>query len=151
MPQLNPTQEELLVEPVKPAGFFPVITTEKLEECHIFYQQHFGFKVIFECDWYIHLATDTGIQLGFLQPNQPRQPAFLQRAYSGEGIIFSFEVEKIDEEYKKLSHSGVPILFPLTTEDWGQRHFMTKDPSGMIIDIIQATEPTDEYKDHYCE
>ncbi len=135
----------------KPTGFLPVLTTSKLKECRNFYSQHFGFSPVFEAEWYIHLISDAGIQLGFLQPNHPSQPEFLHESYSGAGVIYSFEVRNVDQEYKKLRNAKIPVLLDLRTEDWGQRHFMIKDPGGMVIDVVQATEPTDEYKDQFKE
>lgn len=139
------------MQAVKSTSFFPVLTTTKLAECRDFYMRHFGFTVVFESDWYIHLASVTGIQLGFLQPNHPSQPDFLQAAYDGSGVIYSFEVSNVDQEYEKLKNSGIPILLGPRTEEWGQRHFMIKDPGGMAIDIVQSAEPADAYKDKYTD
>ena len=136
---------------VNPTGFFPVLTTSKLKECSAFYTQYFGFNVAFEAEWYIHLISENGIQLGFLQSNHSSQPEFLHKSYSGDGVIYSFEVRDVDQEYEKLRNAKVPILLDVKTEDWGQRHFMIKDPSGMVLDVVQATEPSDEYKDQYKE
>ena len=136
---------------VNPTGFFPVLTTSKLKECSAFYIQHFGFNVAFEAEWYIHLISENGIQLGFLQSNHSSQPEFLHKSYSGDGVIYSFEVRDVDQEYEKLRNAKIPILLDVKTEDWGQRHFMIKDPGGMVLDVVQATEPSDEYKDQYRE
>lgn len=137
------------MQAIHPSEFFPVLTTDRLAECGDFYIQHFGFTVAFEADWYIHLVSEKGIQLGFLQPNLQSQPKFLHRAYPGHGIIYSFEVDNIDQEYKKLKNSTIQILLDVRTEEWGQKHFMIKDPSGMVIDVVQAVEPTDEFKEKY--
>ena len=137
------------MQAVKSTSFFPVLITTKLTECQNFYTQYFGFTVVFEADWYVHLVSETGIQLGFLQPNHPTQPDFLQAAYGGSGLIYSFEVKDVDQEYEKFKKSEIPILLQVRTEEWGQRHFMIKDPSGMVIDVVQPAEPMDEYKDKY--
>ena len=139
------------MQAVNPTGFFPVLTTDKLAECRDFYTQHFGFNVVFEADWYVHLVSEKGVQLGFLKPHHPSQPDFLHRAYSGHGIIYSFEVDNVDQEYQKLQDGKVPILLQVRTEEWGQKHFMIQDPAGMIIDVVQAVEPSSEYKDQYTE
>lgn len=136
------------MQAVKATHFFPVLTTPKLTECRDFYTRHFGFTVVFAADWYVHLAAETGIQLGFLQPNHPTQPGFLHAAYGGNGLIYTFEVDNVDQEYEKLKKSDI-LLLHVRTEEWGQRHFMIKDPGGMIIDIVQHAQPTDAYKDKY--
>lgn len=136
---------------IKSTHFFPVLITTQLIECRDFYRQHFGFNVVFEADWYVHLIAETGIQLGFLQPNHPTQPDFLQAAYGGTGIIYSFEVENVDQEYDKIKDNQIPILLPVITETWGQRHFMLKDPAGMVLDIVQHAEPSAEYQNKYVD
>lgn len=99
------------MQPVNSTSFFPVLATAKLIECRVFYMQYFGFAVVFEADWYIHLASKAGIQLGFLQPNHPTQPDFLQAAYGGNGVIYSFEVNNVDQEYEKLKKGEVQFSF----------------------------------------
>jgi len=52
---------------------------------------------------------------------------------------------------EKLKSGKVHIFFHVRTEAWGQKHFMIKDPGGMIIDLMQTVEPTREYKGKYTE
>jgi hypothetical protein len=42
-----------------------------------------------------------------------------------------------------------PILLPLGDEAWGQRHFITKDLSGVMIDVITPIEPSEAFKAQY--
>lgn len=137
------------MQTVSSNAFFPVLTTARLTECRDFYMRHFGFTVVFETDWYIHLASNGGIQLGFMQPNHPSQPGFLHAGHGGSGLIYSFEVDDVDKEYETLRAHGVAIALEPKTEDWGQRHFMLKDPAGVAIDIVQHEAPADEYKGNY--
>ena len=53
---------------------FTVFTIENLAKAKAFYSKHFGFGVAFENEWYLHLVSEPGIQVGFLLPNQPTQP-----------------------------------------------------------------------------
>ncbi|MGQ0648649.1 MAG: VOC family protein, partial [Gemmatimonadaceae bacterium] len=39
---------------------FPVVVTSKLAEARDFYVQHFGFRVVFEADWYVQLHGSRG-------------------------------------------------------------------------------------------
>lgn len=132
------------MEAISAARFFPVLTTDRITECVDFYHRHFGFDVVFEADWYVHLLSETGLQLGFLKPNHSSQPEFLHGAYRGEGVVYSFDVEDVDQEFRKLRDSDVEILYQVTTETWGQRHFMIRDPGGMIIDIVQSVPPAED-------
>lgn len=116
---------------------FPITVTTKLVECKEFYTKFFNFKIVFEADWYIHMRHESGIELALMQPNLPNQPKFLHGAYAGEGIVYSFEVDDAKSEYERLKALGATIIYELTDEEWGQRHFILKDPAGVSIDLVQ--------------
>lgn len=124
---------------------FPVFTVENLQKAKTFYCENFGFSAIFEVDWYIQLLSSTGIQLAFMLPGHPTQPEIFQKSYNGEGVIFSFDVDDVDSVYAEAKNLSMDIIFELTSEDWGQRHFSIRDPNGIYIDIFQMTEPAGEY------
>ena len=45
--------------------------------------------------------------------------------------------------------AGLPILLPLRDEAFGQRHFITRDPNGVLIDIIKPIPPSGEFAAQY--
>jgi catechol 2,3-dioxygenase-like lactoylglutathione lyase family enzyme len=117
---------------------YPVVITPNLEECRDFYVGHFGFDVVFEADWYIQLKHANGIELGFMRPDLSNQPPFLHDAYDGKGIIVTYDVEDAGKEYEKAQKiEGVMIVYPYTEEEWGQKHFILKDPAGVFVDIVE--------------
>lgn len=116
---------------------FPITITEKLTECKEFYAKYFDFSPVFEADWYIHMANETGIQLAFMKPNLSNQPSFLHNAYKGDGVVYSFEVADAAEQFAQLQKTEIKFLLELKDEEWGQRHFIVQDPAGVNIDIVQ--------------
>ncbi len=114
-----------------------------------FYTSHFDFGVAFENEWYIHLVSDTGVQIGFLLPKQPTQPEIFHKPYNGVGTIFSLEVDNVETAYSEAVEKSLNIVLELRSEDWGQYHFCIEDPNGIHLDIIQSFEPTEEYQDGY--
>ena len=117
---------------------YPVIITPKIEECRDFYVGHFGFDVVFGSDWYIQLKHANGIELGFMKPDLSNQPGFLHDAYNGKGIIVTYEVGNAQEEYRKAQKiEDLAIVLPYTEEEWGQKHFVLKDPAGVFVDIVE--------------
>ena len=54
-----------------------------------------------------------------------------------------------DQAYLQAKQNALDIALELKSEEWGQRHFAIKDPNGVYIDVVQATEPTEEYKSGY--
>lgn len=123
-------------------AMFPVMVTNKLSEQNDFYQRVLGFDaVFFEPDFYLHLVSpSTGVQLGFLMPNHPSQPKFLRPMMLSEGYAISIEVPDITQALEQAKKLSLNITLPLTQEDWGQTHFMIKDPAGFYIDIIQHVD-----------
>lgn len=134
---------------IQPNSSFPVFTVTDLQTANAFYAENLGFHVAFENEWYIHLVSESGVQLGFLLPDQPSQPEIFQRAYSGSGVIFSLEVDDADAAYAFAQQQALDIVLELRSEDWGQRHFCIRDPNGIYLDIVQAIAPTEEYQQDY--
>ena len=53
------------------------------------------------------------------------------------GFILNFEVEDVDALSERCTKAGLPILKTLRDEPFGQRHFITRDPAGNLIDVIK--------------
>ena len=134
---------------IEPKSSFPVFTVENLDAAKSFYTENLGFDVVFSGDWYIHLVSQSGVQVGFLLPDQPTQPSIFQKPYIGEGVIFSLEVEDADAAFAAAKSKSLNIVLELRSEDWGQRHFCIQDPNGVYLDIVQSFEPTEEYQSDY--
>ena len=55
---------------------------------------------------------------------------------AGRGAFtMEFEVEDVDREYERLTHLGVDIVKPPTTQSWGRRSVWFRDPDGNIINF----------------
>lgn len=122
-------------------GSFPIIITNKLSESKGFYSEHFGFTPVFEADWYIQMVhPNSRVEIGFMKPNLENQPPFLHPAYEGKGAIISFETDDATACAEALKKKGLTFALPLTDEDWGQRHCIVEDPSGMYIDIVEQLQ-----------
>ncbi len=134
---------------IEPKSSFPVFTVENLDAAKSFYTENLGFDVVFSGDWYIHLVSKSGVQVGFLLPDQPTQPSIFQKPYIGEGVIFSLEVEDADATFAAAKSKSLDIVLELRSEDWGQRHFCIQDPNGVYLDIVQSFEPTEEYQSDF--
>ena len=134
---------------INPKSSFPVFIVGNIAEAKTFYKNHLGFSVAFENEWYIHLVSETGVQIGFLLPKQPTQPEIFHKPYNGTGAIFSLEVDDVETAYSEVVKKSLNIVLELRAEDWGQHHFCIEDPNGIHIDIVQSFEPTEEYQDGY--
>lgn len=134
---------------IEPKSSFPVFTVKDLDAAKSFYTENFGFDVVFSGDWYVHLVSKAGVQVGFLLPDQPTQPTIFQKPYTGDGVILSLEVEDANAAFADAKSTSLNIVLELRSEDWGQRHFCILDPNGIYLDIVQSFEPTEEYQSGY--
>ena len=135
---------------IQPNSSFPVFIVGNLVAARTFYTNHFGFDIAFENEWYLHLVSASGIQVGFMLPDQPTQPELFKQPSDGTGVIFSLEVQDVDAAYAEAADASLNISLQLRSEDWGQRHFCVTDPNGIHLDIVQAIEPTEEYRQDYA-
>lgn len=136
---------------MKCSQYYPVIMTDDVAISAIFYQQNFRFDVIFESDWYVHLQSreDQTVNLAILNGNHETVPEIARGKVSG--LLINFEVEDVDVEYERAQKNGLPILLPLKDEAFGQRHFITRDPNGVLIDVITPIPPSAEFLEQYAE
>ncbi|MDZ4764006.1 MAG: glyoxalase/bleomycin resistance/extradiol dioxygenase family protein [Chloroflexota bacterium] len=138
---------------MKLSSFYPVLATDKVTAARDFYVQHFGFAVTFDADWYVSLKQpdeQRPYELAILDYTHPTLPAAYRKFV--QGLILNFEVESADAEYARLIDGvGLPLVKELVSEDFGQRHFITVDPSGVLIDVIQIIPPTGASAADYIE
>lgn len=133
---------------MKLAGFYPVIAVDggRVAPVRDFYVEHFGFRVTFDADWYVSLRRDdeTAYELAVLQFDHPTMPADARRPAGG--LLLNFEVEDVDAEYRRLIRgAGLPLVRDIRSEDFGQRHFITRDPAGVLVDVITVIPPTGDF------
>ncbi len=135
---------------ITPNSSFPVFIVADLDTAKSFYTGHFDFQLAFANEWYLHLVSSNGVQLGFLLPDQPSQPEIFHQAHNGGGVIFTMEVDDADAAYTEARQANLDIVLDIRSEDWGQRHFIVLDPNGVHLDIVQAIQPSDEYQAGYA-
>ena len=135
---------------MKTTQFYPVLMTDRVPETAGFYAKHFGFRPVFESDWYVHLQAteDEAVNLAILKGDHRTIPA--SGRGRAAGLLLNFEVAEVDREYARLRKAGLPILLELRDEPFGQRHFITQDPNGVLIDVITPIPPSEEFLQSYA-
>ncbi|MTH97644.1 VOC family protein [Roseibium sp. RKSG952] len=136
---------------MKCTQFYPVIMTGDVRKTADFYREHFGFRPAFEAEWYVHLqsAQNPAVNLAVLDGNHPTVPESGRGTVSG--LLINFEVEDVDIEYERLKGAGLPMVLELKDEPFGQRHFITRDPNGVLIDVIKPIPPSPEFLAQYAK
>jgi catechol 2,3-dioxygenase-like lactoylglutathione lyase family enzyme len=134
---------------MKVTSYYPVLMTADVAGTAAFYQAHFGFVPLFTADWYVHLQLegDPSVNLAVLDGQHETIPPAGRGRVSG--MLLNFEVDDPDAVHERFKAAGLPILLSLRDEAFGQRHFITSDPNGVLIDIIKPIPPTGEFVAQY--
>ena len=94
--------------------------------------------------------TDAQVNLGIVAADHPTVPEPARGRGAG-GLLINFEVDDADAVYERLRALGLPMLQELRDEPFGQRHFITADPNGVLIDVIKPIAPAPEYAGQYID
>ena len=137
---------------MKVVDAYPLITVARLKASRDFFVERLGMTVLFEAHWVAILSSkaDGSIALGLMSADHPSRPPGPE-TFDGQGVIITVQVEDASAAYAHLQACGVPIEHPLSEEPWGQRRFMTRDPSGIRIDVVEQIEPAPGFWDRYSE
>jgi catechol 2,3-dioxygenase-like lactoylglutathione lyase family enzyme len=135
-------------------SFYPVILTDKVALSSTFYSTHFRFETVYEADWYVSLRLTnngkTSYELALLDASHPTIPSVYQKRV--QGLILNFEVDDVDSEYNRLIlDEKLPLQLDIRDEVFGQRHFITSDPNGVLLDIIQIIPPSETESAQYVD
>ena len=51
-------------------------------------------------------------------------------------VILDFRVDDVDTEYERIKALGVEWVLPPTTQPWGNRNMIFRDPEGNLINVF---------------
>lgn len=114
------------------------IVTPFLKESKDFYTANFGLTVKFETDWFVLLETQQASEIAFMLPGIESFHPLFRNKYADAGLWLTFNVSNIENEYRRIKAlQTIDIIQDIKTENWGERHFVIKDPNNIAIDIVQ--------------
>jgi predicted enzyme related to lactoylglutathione lyase len=64
----------------------------------------------------------------------PLAPA--QASDRSDGIILDFLADDVDSEYRRIGALGADWVMPPTTQPWGNRSMMLRDPAGNLVNVF---------------
>jgi catechol 2,3-dioxygenase-like lactoylglutathione lyase family enzyme len=56
-----------------------------------------------------------------------------------DSVILDFRVGDVDAEYPRIAALGVDWVMPPTTQPWGNRSMMFRDPAGNLINVFSRS------------
>ena len=118
------------------------IVTDDVARLAAFYARLVQAEVVLN-DYYVEVLTGA-MSVGFsrhrfteyredqaARPGQPQHP---------REIILDFQAGDVDAEYARIAALGVDWLTPPTTQPWGNRSMIFRDPAGNLINVYSPGE-----------
>jgi predicted enzyme related to lactoylglutathione lyase len=123
----------------------PAILSDHLVTTRDFYINLFAFTVAFESDFYLELASpeNPSAQLGVWRRDHDLVPQEFRRLPAG--MVLSFSVKDVDSVHSEAKRHGLKIVQPVRNEGYGQRHFMTVDPNGLLLDVTSPIPMSEDF------
>lgn len=73
----------------------------------------------------------------FTEYRQAGDPAAARSGRRDE-IILDFRVDDADAEYPRIAALGVDCVMPPTTQPWGNRSMIFRDPTGNLVNVFSS-------------
>jgi catechol 2,3-dioxygenase-like lactoylglutathione lyase family enzyme len=124
-------------------NLYPIVTTPEPGACREFYRKALDAKILFETDWYVHLAIGTW-ELGFLKPNPPQRLPVFQHARPSHGLTLAIEVPDVAAVFEQLAARGIEALGKPEKFPNGEIAFSVMDPAGVVLNFVEHRTGTTE-------
>ena len=125
-------------------NLYPIVTTLVPLECRDFYKKALDARVVFETEWYVHLAIGTW-EIGFLKPNPPQRLPVFQHARPSHGLTLAIEVPDVKASFDQFAKRGIDTLGKPEQFANGELAFSVMDPAGVILNFVESRgAPTQE-------
>lgn len=126
---------------------YPVLLSADPGETSAFFRKWFDLETAFAADWYVSLRTGAS-EIAVVAATHPTVPDGFREPASG--VIVNVEVDDVDLAHSRMVvDGGLPELLSLRSEAFGQRHFITLAPGDVLVDVITAIPPAEEFAAGY--
>jgi catechol 2,3-dioxygenase-like lactoylglutathione lyase family enzyme len=124
-------------------NFYPIVTTLVPMECRDFYKKALDARILFETEWYVHLAIGER-ELGFLKPNPPQRLPVFRHARPSSGLTLAFEVPDVGAVYRQFTRWQIETLGKPDESATGELAFSVMDPAGVILNFVEIQKDNSE-------
>ena len=117
------------------------VVTDDVAGLAAFYARLVGAPVVLN-DYYVEVSTGA-LSVGFSQCR------FTECSGAGDGegrdvpsgkVILDFRVEDVDAEFARIDELGVEWVLKPTTQPWGSRSMVFRDPEGNLVNVYSPSE-----------
>ena len=118
---------------------FITLFVDDLDRSKTFYREVFGLPLIFEDEnSAVFRFANTGINLLRSEAADDLiRPGAVARQDAGARLVFTIDVDDVDEVCAELAEHGVELLNGPVNRPWGRRTASFTDPGGHIWEIAE--------------
>ena len=119
------------------------IVTDHVQRLAAFYARLVQAEVVLN-DYYVEVPTGAA-SVGFSRHHfteyQAGQTACARCPEHRAEIILDFQARDVDTEYRRIAGLGVDWMTPPTTQPWGSRSMIFRDPGGNLVNVFSRAKP----------
>jgi catechol 2,3-dioxygenase-like lactoylglutathione lyase family enzyme len=110
------------------------IVTDDVEGLAAFYAKLIGVPVALN-DYYVEIQAGPA-SVGFSRRRFTEYPEDGPSPPRPAEAILDFLVDDVDAEYPRIDVLGVTWVLPPTTQPWGTRSMIFRDPAGTLVNVF---------------
>ena len=119
------------------------IVTDDVQSMASFYAELVGVAVTVN-EFYVEVPTGS-LSIGFSRrrftEDQSAGASCSPNATIRQGeMILDFAIDDVDAEYQRVDAMGVEWVMPPTTQPWGRRSMLFRDPEGHLVNVFSRKE-----------
>jgi predicted enzyme related to lactoylglutathione lyase len=110
------------------------IVTDDVERLAAFYARLIGVPVALN-DYYVEIQAGPA-SVGFSRRRFTEYADERPPSRRAAEVILDFLVEDVDAEYPRIDALGVSWVLPPTTQPWGNRSMIFRDPAANLVNVF---------------
>jgi len=110
------------------------IVTDDVEGLAGFYARLLGVPAALN-EYYVELEAGPA-SVGFSKRRFTEYQEARHHPQGRDEVILDFLVDDVDAEYPRIDALGVQWVLPPTTQPWGNRSMVFRDPAGHLVNIF---------------
>jgi len=115
------------------------IVTDDVERLAAFYCKLIGVQMALN-DYYVEIQAGPASvgfsRRRFTEYTEEGPPASGRGQPRPDEIILDFQTSDVDAEYPRVAALGVDWVLPPTTQPWGNRSMIFRDPGGNLVNVF---------------
>ena len=122
---------------------YPCLCVPDVARSCSYHGQLLGLVVTADAGWYAELASPGDPDRIVLALCAADHPSVAAAGHGPPGgMLVSVVVTDADAVAARVLVAGGEIVAPCRDEEFGQRHFLLRDPDGVLLDVIERIRPS---------